>query len=198
MLQTIDLDNDRLGLRQRALAHLSGQQAVDPDRATMSGALEVLHQLASSPTTAADALALLHELQVHQVELDMQLEELGNARADLEVAMARQTAMIENAPAGLLVLDSGTVLYEINLAGAQLLGLPREYLLGQRLDGLLAAPSALCLHSLLAGVREGPALQSCDLKLQGAAGLQRAVHAIAGKGAAPHNFQLVLMAGGPG
>jgi hypothetical protein len=36
----------------------------------------VLHALASSPQTAADALTLLHELQVHQVELDLQAQEL--------------------------------------------------------------------------------------------------------------------------
>lgn len=57
-------------LRLRAVSQLTAGA-----RTQRTGAVEAmaaLLQLASSPTTAREALALVHELQVHQVELDMQ------------------------------------------------------------------------------------------------------------------------------
>ena len=194
MTRTLDADIDRMSLRQRALAQLTGSATVDFKRASMSTALGVLHQLASSPSTAGDALALLHELQVHQVELEMQEEELGNSRNELEAALARQTALLDNAPAGFITLDAGTVLCEINPAGAQLLGQAPEDLLGQPLAGLLTAPSGDALVALLARANDGLVQEPCKLLMLPVEGVQRALLATAGKGTAPQYFQLVLMA----
>jgi PAS domain-containing protein len=194
MTRILDADIDRMSLRQRALAQLTGSATVDFKRANMSTALGVLHQLASSPSTAGDALALLHELQVHQVELEMQEEELSNSRCELEAALARQTALLDNAPAGFITLDAGTVLCEINPAGAQLLGQAPEDLLGQPLAGMLTAPSADALLALLARANDGLAQEPCQLLMLPVEGVQRALHATAGKSTAPHYFQLVLMA----
>jgi hypothetical protein len=71
-------------LRRRALAQLRVPAGSHEARLNSSAALGVLHELASSPSTAEAALALLHELQVHQVELDLQDEELRRSRAELE------------------------------------------------------------------------------------------------------------------
>jgi hypothetical protein len=81
-------------LRLRALSHITGQSDPPDERVNASGALAVLHELASSPLTAASSLKLLHELQVHQVELDMQEEELRRAVADLETALFRQVQLM--------------------------------------------------------------------------------------------------------
>jgi PAS domain-containing protein len=194
MTRTVDAHIDSMSLRQRALAQLTGGAASDSRRANMSTALGVLHQLASSPSTAGDALALLHELQVHQVELEMQEEELGNSRCELEAALARQTALLEHAPAGFITLDAGTVLCEINAAGAQLLGQAPEDLLGLPLAGMLTAPSADALRVLLARANDGLAHEPCKLQMLPVEGVQRDLHATAGKDTAPHHFQLVLMA----
>jgi PAS domain S-box-containing protein len=194
MPQTAETDNNRMSLRERALANLAGGTRTDLKRDGMSNALGVLHRLASSQATAGDALALLHELQVHQVELDMQREELANSRGELEAALVRQTALLESAPAGFLTIDEKTVLCEINPAGARLLGQAREDLLGRPLAGLLSEPSTGTLHALLARAGEGLAPEPCDLRLLLPTGAQRTVHATAGMGTSPHYFQLVLMA----
>ena len=142
MPQTLDLASKRARLRERAVAQLTGVALTDPRTTNMSEALAVLYKLASSPSTADDALALLHELQVHQVELDMQQEELHHSRSELEAELIRKTDVIDHAPAGLMTIDETTVLREINPAGARLLGASPEELLGRPLAGLLLAPSA--------------------------------------------------------
>jgi hypothetical protein len=77
-------------LRLRALQRLTGNNGSHDARLNGSAAFQVLHDLASSPSTGAAALALLHELQVYQVELDLQDEELRRSRAELEAALTRQ------------------------------------------------------------------------------------------------------------
>mgnify|MGYP006179376915 CR=1 FL=1 len=86
-------------LRERATTQLTGGGQIDLARANTSDAMAVLFKLASSPDTAVDAMALLHELQVHQVEVDMQHEELRRSRVELENDLIRQTDRFERAPA---------------------------------------------------------------------------------------------------
>ncbi len=93
--------NRRDALRSRAVAHLKGSEA----RLDGSPALRVLYDLASSPSTAPDALALLHELQVHQVEVDLQDEELRRSRAEMESSLNRQVQLYDYAPVGCFTLD---------------------------------------------------------------------------------------------
>lgn len=116
-------------------------------------ALTLLHGLATTPQTASDALKLLHELQVHQVELDLQAEDMRSTSAELEAALARQTQLYEAAPMAYLVMDTHTHVTELNAAGALHLGAPREAVLGQRLDRFLTPPSLLTLQRLLARVQ---------------------------------------------
>ena len=195
MSHSSDASNERANLHQRAVAQLTSGSQAPPKRASTTQALTVLHQLASSPSTADDAIALLHELQVHQVELDLQQEELLRSRAELEAALIRQTAVVERAPVGCMTVDASTVLCEINLAGARLLGAAPGALLGRPLAGFLAAPSAGTLQALLARAREGLAPETFELRLLPVAGVAQTVYATADKDTAPDSFLLALMAG---
>ena len=181
-------------LRGRAASRLAGLAATKGSTARSADALSVLHALASSPSTAADALTLLHELQVHQVELDLQQDELQNSRCELEAELGRQTALVDRAPVGLMTIDAGTVLAEINLAGAQLLGAARKELLGQPLARWLSAPSADALRTLLLRAHDGQVSETCNLQLRPLAGVVRTVHAVVGQDSASGGFLLALMA----
>lgn len=152
-------------LRVRALQHLSGPSATKDVAVSAAAALGVLHELASSPATAADALTLLHELQVHQVELELQAEELRNSRAELEVALQRQVQIYDAAPVGYFTVDRRGVLHELNLPGAALLGSDRDKLLGRGLDAFLAPHSARALQAMLARIDKGNRVEAGALEL---------------------------------
>jgi PAS domain S-box-containing protein len=79
-----------------------------------------------------DALRLLHELEVHQVELEMQNEELLRARLEVEEGLQRYTELFDFAPMGYVVLDPGGTIREANLEIGRMLGVERQDLLGRR------------------------------------------------------------------
>src|ERR1017187_8553918 len=89
---------------------------------------------ANAPRSAHETQRLLHELQVHQIELELQNEELRNSRAQLEAAVSRYTDIYDFAPVGYFTLKSNGVITQPNFAGARLLGLERARLVGKRFE----------------------------------------------------------------
>lgn len=163
-------------LRSRAVAHLKGSDA----KVDESTALGVLYELASSPSTGPAALALLHELQVHQVEVDLQDEELRRSRAELETSLNRQVQLYDYAPVGLFTVDLNAVLRELNQTGAALLGLERDSLRGRPLESLLTAEGASILRATLGRVSDGAPTEFADLALRSTPdGETRRLHASA-------------------
>lgn len=170
------LDPERLeALRQRAAAQLAGPASTKGSTARAADALGVLHALASCPDTAADALTLLHELQVHQVELDLQAQELQESRAELEAALRRQIELYDHQPAGCFTIDHRMGLHELNLTGAHMLGIGREEAYGLPLDTFFCVDSARRLRSAIAGLDAGTRQASCVLRLCPRKGAERQV-----------------------
>jgi len=180
-------------LRLRALSHITGQSDPPDERANSSAALAVLHELASSPLTAASSLKLLHELQVHQVELDLQEEELRRAVADLEAALFRQVQLHDFAPAGFFSVDGATVLCELNRTGAQMLGFERDVLIGRTLDSFLEPDSSRALHAALTRVAESSTADGCALHFAARDGVSKAAYASVGPDPAGRGFLIVCV-----
>lgn len=180
-------------LRLRAGERLTGRQDPTGESLSASAALGVLHQLASSPDTAADALALLHELQVHQVELELQAEELRNARAELEAELEHHHQLYDDAAAGLFNLDADTVMGELNLAAAQLLDARREAVIGRPLADFLTVESAAALSAMVRRGIDGGRGESAVLNLVGAAGTPKRVQARVGAALRPGCLPVALL-----
>lgn len=187
---------ERKALRLEALSRLMGPNAPKDGRANASAALGVLYDLASSPSTAATALALLHELQVYQVELDLQDEELRRSRAEMEAALFRQVQLYDFTPAGCFTVDRSTSLRELNLTGARMLGFGRDALVGRGLDSFLVPQSARALNAMIARLSRGEAVETCTLQLAAHDGAPRVVRASAGLDPAGQHFLVVFLDAG--
>jgi PAS domain-containing protein len=186
---------DTVDLRTRAVSRLSGHaKAVAQESAV--AAFGVLHELAASPATAADALALLHELQVHQVEVELQAEELRASRAEQESSLRRQIQLYDAMPVGCFTIDPVGTMHELNLRGAALLESTRDALVGQSLYGFVTRESAQLLRSQLsqAGVAHGA--QPCSLQLNRRTGDPQVVHAAVNTDPAGNTFLVTLMDAG--
>lgn len=75
---------------------------------------------------------LLHELQVHQIELEMQNEQLRQSQLELENSREHYVDFYDFAPVGYLTLSAKGLISEINLTGAAMIGVERSKLLNQR------------------------------------------------------------------
>jgi PAS domain S-box-containing protein len=80
---------------------------------------------------------LLYDLQVHQIELEMQNEELRRAETDLEASRARYFDLYDLAPVGYLTINEGGLIVEANLTASRLLGVARGALVKQPMTRFL-------------------------------------------------------------
>lgn len=83
------------------------------------------------PATETEAKRLLHELQVHQVELKAQNEELVRLRDELAASLAGYTDLYENAPVAYLTLDADGRITQFNRLAPEVLGLGSDAFLGE-------------------------------------------------------------------
>jgi diguanylate cyclase (GGDEF)-like protein/PAS domain S-box-containing protein len=86
----------------------------------------------SSELPVENVHKLLHELQVHQIELEMQNEALREARDAEDQALYRYTELFDFAPVGYFTLDRNSTITQVNLRGANMLGLERSKLTERR------------------------------------------------------------------
>mgnify|MGYP001308210573 CR=1 FL=1 len=108
---------------------------------------------------------LLHELQVHQIELEMQNSELRQARADLETALEKYTVLYNFAPVGYFTFNCKGVISAVNLTGASMLGKERSRLLGRRFGLFLTEESRPLFSEFLGKVFATRSKTSCEVTL---------------------------------
>jgi len=125
------------GLNRGSDRVVSGQQE---DIETMAGLepaelarlrkkAEILSRAASRSLTKMEPQnveELVHELRVHQIELELQCQELQRAQAEVEESRDRYRDLYEAIPIGYITIDSRGRIYDLNPAGAALLGVEKE------------------------------------------------------------------------
>ncbi len=112
-----------------------------------------------------DTLRILHELQVHQIELEMQNKELQKDRTEIEAAAARYTDLYDFAPTGYFTLNSHGDILQTNLAGARLLNMERALLVGKRFAAFVAKADHPTFHGFLQLVCSADSDQTCIVEL---------------------------------
>jgi PAS domain S-box-containing protein len=110
---------------------------------------------------------LLHELQAHQIELEMQNQKLREAQQALEETRDRYARLYDFAPVGYLTLDEKGNVLEINLTGATLLGLDRSEIIGRPLAARIASSETHAFFHHLSKTFKSPGNVVTELKLLG-------------------------------
>ena len=129
--------------------------------------LTLLHGLASAPETASDALKLLHELQVHQVELDLQHEQAEQDRRQLTEDLKDCAALFDQAPFAYLTLCPDGLVIAANRIAADWLAPEAgeaEQWAGRRIEDLLAPECRAAVRDMLAVLRKREGRQTCAVQ----------------------------------
>ena len=112
-----------------------------------------------------DLAELLHELQVHQIELEMQNAELRKAHEELEDSRNRYYELYDFAPIGYITMSIPGVILSCNLAGADMLGVVRSRLPGKLFEGFVFPEDLYLFHAHRKRLVEVKLKDDCELRL---------------------------------
>ena len=143
---------DAAELRRRAEARLSEKQKGH-------------RSPAAAERTAHDTQRLVQELQIHQIELEMQNEQLEQSRTETETALELYTDLYEFAPSGYFTLDRDGTIRQANLTGSGLLGVERSLLVNRNFQLFVAENSRPVFQAFAAKVFASHARETCEAVL---------------------------------
>jgi PAS domain S-box-containing protein len=112
-------------------------QEFERGRMSKSDLIERLNTLHRAPHELSgkfretEMLAVLHELEVYQIELEMQNRELRESRQALEESHENYINLYDFAPVGFLTFDEQGLMKDVNLSAAGMLGVERRWLIGR-------------------------------------------------------------------
>ena len=126
---------------------------------------EKLAALSDTPTLSSEELRnLVHELQVHQVELEMQNEALCEAQLALQVAHDKYIDLYDYAPVGYVTVDNKGIIHEANLTATHLLGVDRVSLIGKPISRFVFKKDSDTLYLKLQQVFATQEKLICELR----------------------------------
>jgi PAS domain S-box-containing protein len=150
MTQEKDSKNNFSGLRSQA-EELLGTVSVDQEDI--------------SALSSDQIQRLVHELRVHQIELEMQNEELRQAHLKLEELKNKYLDLYDFAPVGYMTLNDRGLILEANLTVVKLLGVERTSLIKMFLSHFICQEFVNAYYLYLKQVFESQSRQTCEIKL---------------------------------
>ena len=138
----------------------------------LRGKAEVM--LKSVPETAGmlpveNVKEILHELQVHQIELELQNEELRHTRQALEESRTRYMRLYHDAPVGYVVLNGSGIITQANTTFSRMLQRDRDKILGRPFSDYLAAEDRQIFLGRAKAFFKNPTNKCLELRLETAA-----------------------------
>ena len=112
-----------------------------------------------------DIQRLVFELQVHQLELELQNEELRDTQAQLQESRDRYADLYDFAPVGYISVDNGGIVLEANFTACSMLGVERESLLGSKFSSFVVPESQDTSYLYWRDVFATSHRRICELKL---------------------------------
>ena len=129
-----------------------------------------------SPVSEIDTQKLIHELEVHQVELEMQNEELLLAKVQAQTTAKKYSELYDFAPSGYFTLSNNGTIIEVNISGATMLGKDRAQLKDNRFGFFVSNDTLPIFNLFLDKVFSCKANESCDVTLSTKGNLPMYVH----------------------
>jgi len=117
------------------------------------------------PRTKDATQRLVHELEVHKIEQEMQIEELRQARDEIEMVLENYTNLYDFAPVGYVTLDCNGTIRSVNFSGASLLGIDRIKLSGRNFGLFISGNSRPFFSDFLEKVFASHSKISCEVSL---------------------------------
>ena len=134
-------------LRQRAETRLEAE-----DRSTLE-------------TPPEDVARLLYDLHTHQIELEMQNEELRHAQHELLKARDRYIRLYDLAPVGYLTISAKGLMLETNQTFVNMLGMERQHLINQPLSAHIVQPDQDAYYLFVSQLRKAKQQKTCELRM---------------------------------
>ena len=131
---------------------------------------------ASPETNLSGTLKLIHELQVHQIELELQNEELILAKSSAVENADKYARLYDFAPSGYFALLRDGEIIELNLSGAKMLGKDRQSLKNKRFGLYVSDDTKPIFNVFLEKVFSSKAKESCEVTLSINSNLPTFVH----------------------
>ncbi|MCB9037859.1 MAG: hypothetical protein H6557_14685 [Lewinellaceae bacterium] len=123
------------------------------------------HEEMNEQVKETDLKKLLHELQVHQIELEMQNEALQQAYEAAEAALKKYTILYDLAPMGYLTLDGEGSICELNFTAAEMLGEKRYSLINSNFKLFISKNSLPVFNDFFRKVYTSNSKESCEVVL---------------------------------
>ena len=120
----------------------------------------------SATMPVVEAKELVHELEVHQIELEMQNEELRRAQLELEESRDNYADLYDFSPVAYLTYDSNGVILEANLTAAKLLNIDRKDLINNELHRFILSSDKDTLYHHNERVFSVKGKHNCELQLK--------------------------------
>jgi len=140
-------------------------------------ALQTLGRADEHGRTDLEQIAeLLHELEVHQIEIELQNEELRETTHRLETSRTRYLDLYDLAPVGYLTLTGRNIIRQANLTAAEKLGVAHADLIGKPLTKFIAADDQDAFYLQRKALFATSRPQSCELRLMSADGASLWMH----------------------
>lgn len=119
------------------------------------------------PRSENDAKRLVHELEVHQIELEMQNAELKRAQEELESSRNKYVELYDFAPVGYFTVDQKGMILEVNLTGTKLLGIERRGLIHKPFISFIADADSMDIFAKhTQALHQKPDSQTCEIRLK--------------------------------
>jgi diguanylate cyclase (GGDEF)-like protein/PAS domain S-box-containing protein len=147
------------------------QKSFTADELRRQAEERLLEKTEAPPRTEEETQRLVHELEVHQVEMEMQNDELRRTQEEYELARNKYAELYDFAPIGYFTFNPGGLIQEVNHYGAQLLGVERQHLANKALTNFIADAEGKAIFARhLESVLESKSIQRCEIKLAGSDG----------------------------